>query len=46
MEDFNSFIDKIKDSSNINNESDMRKFLFVVFAKRLEARLEARFYKK
>jgi CheY-like chemotaxis protein len=37
LEDFNSCIDKIKDSSNTNNESDVRKLLFVVFAKRLEA---------
>lgn len=42
IEDFNSFTDKIRnnsniDSSNTNNESDMRKFLFLVFAKRLEA---------
>jgi CheY-like chemotaxis protein len=45
LEDFNSCIDKIRDSSNITNESDMRKLLFVVFAKRLEAAWKPEFIK-
>lgn len=45
LEDFNSCIDKITDSYKITNESDMRKLLFVVFAKRLEAAWKPEFIK-
>jgi CheY-like chemotaxis protein len=37
LEDFYSFIDKTRATSNIKNESETRKLLFEVFAERLEA---------